>query len=133
MFNLLFWALVLLFSLSSFQYSFVIGGVNRAFMGIYKAVGESAVIAYDEVGENIVPYFEPTIFERNVKIYLDQAILHYVGDYQVSFAYYSPNNGEACEGNCQEANVNFSCAISLTTDFHKSARFVIKEGFHGGK
>lgn len=130
---MLLWALILLFSSASFQYSHIIGGINRVFLGLYKAVGEAAVIVYDEFGEETTPHFDTGYFEQSVISYFDTALSSYAANYEVGFSYYCPETGEKCVSRCQEADVYFKCPIPMLHEIKKSARFVIKEGFHGGR
>lgn len=129
MLNYLFAALAMFISLASFNYSYVLSGVNRAFYGCFKALAESSVLVYDPEGMEQIPYFEPTLFERYSYLYFDEAIKGYVKQYNLGFSYandplVNPN------GKYSEASLLFSCQITVSKSFSKSARFLIKEGTH---
>lgn len=128
--QLFIWASFLLFSVFSFQYSYVIAGVNRSFLGAYKAVAELSVVAYGENGENIYPYFKESLFEEAVASYFDSCLGHYVDDYELKFSYAYSDGLQHSSSSCYEASFNLQCPLAIFGRFDKSAYFYIAESHY---
>ena len=69
--------------LTMFRQSYFLNGINRAYLGLYKGVVESAVIYFDENGKNITPYFDKQLFKDAVSDYLLKELKGYTITYSL--------------------------------------------------
>ena len=49
--NMFLWSLILIFSVLSFNFNFTLSGVNRAFLGLFKAIPMNNVMAFESYQE----------------------------------------------------------------------------------
>ena len=122
--NLFLWLLFLVYFASSFQYSFLLGGANRAFLGLYKAIPESHVIAYGEDGEDIVPYFEEEALEEDCRAYVVDAlaVYHLEASLEFTWKWVDPYPEE---GRHNYVAVRMKCPILRFCQFDKTLHFQI--------
>ena len=125
MLNLLLWAGILVFSLASFNYTYMIGSINRVFLGLYKAVPESSVIAYNDSGMGITPYFDMDLLKGVVAHYFEISLPSYVGKYYLFYGSYTAKDGYTCPDHCDQIVVTFHCQIGAVGRYEKSATFTL--------
>ncbi len=128
MLNYLFAASGMIFALSVFRFQYVSGGVDRAYLGLYKGVAESSVIVFSNAGYALPrPYFSIDLFKQNIEEYLSKSLSPYVGkDFKTSYLFANTVGGKESEPN--EASVLLECALSSFASFSKRASFVVTEG-----
>jgi hypothetical protein len=126
MLNIFLWAGILVFSLASFNYTYMLGTVNRVFLGLYKAIPESSVIAYADGGKAITPYFDQILLRINVASYFKAALPKYVDTYHVNYVFTSAYTGDVCTGECERVGIEFSCTMLHVKSFHKTAIFTLE-------
>lgn len=83
--NMICSALMLIFLVSSFRFSYVTMGVNRVFLGLFGGAAESAVVVYKASAELDVPHFYVPYFKAAVNTYLADNLTRYAPNYDTSF------------------------------------------------
>lgn len=126
--NMLLWGIFLLYISLSFNYSYCLSGANRAFLGLYKGIPESAVVAYGEEGEDLaMPYFSKNLLEGACASYFQQALRGYVQSYELAYRYECVS-AEAKRSTLPDyAAIRLSFHLSPFGDFQKSCHFQIQE------
>jgi hypothetical protein len=127
MLNLLLWAGILTFSLASFNYTYMIGTINRVFLGLYKAVPESSVIAYSPQGQGTVPYFELGLLRSALSRYFTLNLPSYVPTYTLDIASYLKNETGvvATTTTPNQVSIHFHSNVGALGSYDKTALFTL--------
>ncbi len=124
------WAAFLVFSLWNFRLFYCIKGFERGYLGLYKGVAMASIICYDANGESIVPFFNPTIFEKELDLYLEGNIAPYVDDYsyRLSWGRVQPYPSQSSSRN--KVTVDFDFSLMFVGDFRRQLVFTIRESIY---
>lgn len=127
MMNMIISGFGLVLFLTMFRQSYFLNGINRAYLGLYKGVVESAVIYFDENGKNITPYFDKKLFKDAVSDYLLKELKGYTITYSLKYTFkntHSPSRLGFKYPNY--ASVKITLEDNPLVSFDKSASFVIR-------
>ncbi len=121
------WSLILIFSVMSFNFNFTVSGVNRAFLGLFKAVPLNNVISFTENGGPTAPYFDEKTLEEASREYVADSLRPYGVDFDLDFAYkaHAPlkENGKLHN----YVAITMKAELGIYGEFKKSLHFSIEE------
>lgn len=123
MMNLFLYSTFFIGGLSLFQYSFLVGSLNRTYLGLFKGVAEASIIAYSSSGTAVTPYFSKTLFEKNVNSYFQNNEIPGSGVVEPTFSYEYGEYYSAAKPNI--AYVSISHPMGIYGTFDKTARFEV--------
>ena len=125
--NMFLWSLILIFSVLSFQFNFIVSGVNRAFLGLYKAVAMNNVIAFTPYGDKTVPYFDEDGLEAASRAFVSESLANYHVPYELTFAYdfHAPLKESSHLHNY--VAITLDAALGVYGAYHKTLHFSIEE------
>ena len=141
MVELFYSALLLVFALFSFQNVYCVGGVQRAYLGLYKGIAEEAVVVAATEGEYAAkPLFYLPRLRENLRLYFQVNLKPYCLAYSYScqstlssplFPAEGPGLGEIPYAN--EIVISFSAKITDWKTVDKEAYFRIERTEHEPK
>ena len=124
------WAAFLVFSLWNFRLFYCVKGFERGYLGLYKGVAIASVICFDTSGNSIVPYFNQTIFKRELDAYLLANISPYVDSYSYALSWerVAPFPADTTARN--KVTVDFDFSLMLVGDFDRELVYTIQESVY---
>ncbi|MBP5092300.1 MAG: hypothetical protein J6328_07115 [Bacilli bacterium] len=125
--NMFLWSLILVFSVISFNFNFTLSGVNRAFLGLLKAIPMNSVIAYSENGGEVAPYFDEAKLEEGAKDYLLESLRPYGVEADLLFDYKARAPLKASGALHNYVSLTMVANLGLYGEFTKSLHFSIEE------
>lgn len=87
MFHYLFGSMFLIFTIMCFNQEYAHKGVLNAYLGLYKGVVESCVVAYTDTGTETTPYFNLTLVNQALSDYFEKNLSPYARSYTYSVYY----------------------------------------------
>ncbi|MCR5490803.1 MAG: hypothetical protein K6F32_01590 [Bacilli bacterium] len=127
MLNYIFTAIALIFSFTLFQQSTTFNTLNRIYLGIYKGLFDTCVIAYDADGYCLdQPYFDRTLTKRAVTSYFDENLQAVVKDYSVTVNFYTYQGILCTTTTPTVVRIEFTAEINDWQDYSRVAVFSIK-------
>lgn len=125
--NMLISALLMIYAVASFGFSYAYCGVQRCFYGLYGGKIEASVVAYDGNGDPVTPYFDKWTFRHYVDSYFEQT-MPYTVDYELSYVFADGEMESQMDGKPSIAQVRVKASLLPYFEFDKTATFRIVEG-----
>jgi hypothetical protein len=127
-FNLIYVATALAMTFAMFHQSMTFNSVNRVYLGLYKGVFESCVVAYDNKGNQLTqPVFAPILLREAVDNYFESNLAPYGIEYDVTTTLtdYKGTVGKVLLPTV--AKVTFTAKINDWQNYRRLAVFSIKK------
>ncbi len=123
--NCICYALIFAFFLNFTMGSINFSGVNRTFLGIYRAIFESSAQTIDEKANPVAPLYKKDVLERLLKEYFDSNLTRYVSSYKMRVYYFNDETDKTiCTSTyCSNVEVSLKCYINLFFSYEKSQSF----------
>lgn len=116
--------LVLLFVLETFNLTYTFGGINRTFLALTRGVIEIAVYDLVTPQGSYIPYFEESVLQSAVCVYLSKNLSRYTDHYEIAFYYYVVIDQSICTtGNCDGVQIHLQTEIGSLLEYDKFLRF----------
>mgnify|MGYP004551506323 FL=1 len=112
----------------TFKQSYFVEGLNRSFLGLYKGPAENAVVAYDDDGNNIEPYFDQIVFKTMVGDYFEREFSKYMVVYSLDYKFLDSFTHEY-SSKPDFASVRIRIYNKPLIKFDKKANFTITRNF----
>ena len=126
--NMFLWSLILIFSVLSFNFNFTLSGVNRAFLGLFKAIPMNNVMAFESYGDRTIPYFDEASLEAASRAYVAESLSPYGVKAELSFKYRTIAPLKGSRHNY--VSVTLKSDLGLYGEFTKSLHFSIEASGH---
>ena len=123
MFHYLFGGLMLILMVSTFTQQYQYRGAINAYYGLYKGIVETSVLAFDDEGNRIYPYFDVDFLSERLTGYFDENLRPYCQNYTADFhfgSYYTPKHPS-------KVTITIKARMHDWSEFNKKAIFEVKE------
>lgn len=123
MFHYLIGGLMLILMVSTFTQQYQYRGAINAYYGLYKGIVETAVLAFDDNGDRIYPYFDVDYLSDKLLTYFEDNLKPYCKTYvaKIDFGnYYTPNHPS-------KTIITITARMHDLSEFSKKAIFEVKE------
>lgn len=127
MLNLVYVATSLAFAFAMFHQTMCYNSVNRAYLGMYKGLFESCVIAYDTSGNYLAqPFFDRDLVKASLQDYYALNLEPYVMEYNVRTVFCDYYGNSAKRVKPTVVKVYLTAKISEWQQYSRNALFTIK-------
>ena len=123
--------LVVVLSFQCFTITYRLNGINRTLLEIPLSIFEVAIPLVQE-DETVTLYFDKDYLINELTYYFDNKLPFYTDNYQTNYYFSNTGDSSMCLDNtCSAIEITLIADIIFFTQYHKTARYEIREGRHG--